>query len=233
MTWLGDGVIDDEKRSLVWAGVRDTLPVLLGIVPFGSIVGLTAVEKGFSTLEVTAMSAIVFAGAAQLAAIFLMAAGDPLALVIMTGVMINVRFAIYSASFAPVFQSYSRLRKAVYSFLISDPAYALSIPRFRGLDRDRSQWYYLGSSLTVWLSWIFGTVVGAGIALDVPDDFPVELILPLVFLALLFPILEDRRGVATAIVAGVVATAAAPLDYNLGLLLGVTSGLLVGVSLDR
>lgn len=67
----------------------------------------------------------------------------------------------------------------------------------------------------------------------VSDVFPVELVLPLVFIALLFPVLEDQPSVATAVVAGGVAIAAAPLQYNFGLLLGVSCGLAVGVFLNR
>lgn len=47
---------------------RPSQNVLLGI-----IVGLTAVEFGFAALEFIVMSAIVFAGAPQLAAVYLMA----------------------------------------------------------------------------------------------------------------------------------------------------------------
>jgi predicted branched-subunit amino acid permease len=83
------------------------------------------------------------------------------------------------------------------------------------------------------VSYVLGTVIGAGFGIEIPDAFPVQLLLPLVFIALLFPVLEDRPSVATAVVAGAVAIIAAPLAYNLGLLAGVSAGLLVGVFLTR
>lgn len=233
MRRLLDGLSDDENRSLFLAGARDALPLLTGLFPFAIIVGVTGAEFGFTIVEITVMSTIVYAGASQLATIVLMAAGSHFLLVVLTAALINVRFSIYSASLAPKFQSHSRLRKAVYSFLLVDPIYALSIPRFRSHDGTRSHWYYFGGGVALWIAWILGTAIGAGMGVGVPGSFPVELIIPLVFLALLFPVLEDRPSIATAIVAGVVAVAAAPLEYNLGLLLGVSCGLLVGVFLNR
>ena len=232
MKGLFEGLAADRNRSLFLAGFRDTLPVHLGIVPLAFIVGLTAVELGFTPLEITAMSVIVFAGAAQLAAVFLMAEGGHILIVVLTVVLINTRFMMYSASLAPYFKPLSRLRKAVYAFLITDPTYALAIPRFQSGD-DGAHWYYFGSGVAMWSFWVLGTALGAGLGVGIPDVFPVELVLPLVFIALLFPVVEDRPAAATAIAAGGAAVIAAPLSYNLGLLVGVGNGLLVGVSLNR
>jgi branched chain amino acid efflux pump len=44
------------------------LPVLLALIPFGVAFGATAIGSELSTLEALAMSVIVLAGAAQLAA---------------------------------------------------------------------------------------------------------------------------------------------------------------------
>lgn len=233
MSWLLERRFDDEDRSLFVAGVRDSLPLLTGIVPFSIIVGITGVEFGLTAVEISVMSALAYAGSSQLAAIFLMEDNTTILLVVLTAVLINVRFAIYSASIAPKFQSLSWLKKAVYSFLLVDTIYALSMSRFRGQKAGRSHWYYFGGGLALWISWSLGTIIGAGMGVGVPASFPVELVLPLVFIALLFPILEGRPSAATAVVAGGVATVAAPLDYNFGLLLGVGCGLLVGVSLNR
>lgn len=224
---------DDEARSLFVAGVRDSLPLLTGIVPFSIIVGITGVEFGLTAVQISVMSALAYAGSSQLAAIFLMGDNTTILIVVLTAVLINVRFAIYSASMVPKFQSLSWLKKAVYSFLLVDTIYALSMSRFRGQKAGRFHWYYLGGGLALWISWSLGTIIGAGMGIGLPESFPVELVLPLVFIALLFPVLEGRPSAATAVVAGGVATVAAPLDYNFGLLLGVGCGLVVGVSLNR
>jgi 4-azaleucine resistance transporter AzlC len=233
MKRLTTGLFDERNRALFVSGFVDTLPVQVGLFPFGIIVGVTAVELGFATSEITIMSAVAFAGAAQLAAIFLMADSVHFILVMLTAVMINIRYTMYSISLAPIFQSYSRLRKGVYSFLITDPTYALSLPLFRDPEAEKPHWYYFGSGVSMWVFWVLGTAIGASLGIEIPDAFPIGLVLPLVFIGLLFPVVEDRPSAATAVVAGGVAAAAAPLDYNLGLLVGVGSGLLVGGYLNR
>jgi 4-azaleucine resistance transporter AzlC len=233
MRRLLESRVDDEDRSLFVAGVKDSLPLLTGIVPFSIIVGITGVEFGLTAIEISVMSALAYAGSSQLAAIFLMADNTTIFLVVVTAVLINVRFAIYSASMAPRFQSLSWLKKVVYSFLLVDTIYALLMSRFPERKAGRSHWYYFGGGLALWSFWTLGTVIGAGMGVGVPESFPVDLVLPLVFIALLFPILEGRPSAATAVVAGGVATVAAPLDYNFGLLVGVGCGLVVGVSLNR
>ena len=227
------GLSDDGARSMFLEGVRDSLPVQLGNILFGIIIGVTAVEIGFTTIEIVLMSAVTFAGTAQLAAIFLMAEQVHIGIVVLTAILINARFAIYSASLAPHFESYSGLRKALYSFFIVDPAFALSIPKFQDPQLDQSHWYYLGSGVSLWFGFVTGIAAGAGLNIETPDAFPVELVLPLILIAVLFPVIKDRPSVATAVVAGGVAIVAAPLDYNLGLLVSVFCGLVAGVSLKR
>lgn len=233
MIGLLGGLSDENNRSLFFAGFWDILPIHLGTFPFAIIIGITGIKLGFTFIEITVMSAILFAGTAQLPAIFLMAEGIHIMVVTFTVFMINIRFIIYSISLAPIFQPYSRLRKAVYSFFVADPLYALSIPRFRDPEEDGSHWYYFGGGVSLWSVWVLGIVIGAGVGVEVPEEFPFELVLPLVLIALLFQVLEDRSSWATAAVAGGVASVAAPLNYNLGLLLGVTCGLVLGVSLNR
>lgn len=233
MKRLVDSLAPVENSGQFVAGVRDSLPIYLGFVPFGIVVGFTAVDLGLTPLEATVMSALLYAGAAQLAAVFLMAEGAGIALVGLTVFLINARFTMYSASLAPIFKPRSRVRKALYTFLIVDALYALAIPRFRRSDDGQVHRYYFGAGVSLWGSWIIGTMIGAGLDVTALDAFPVELVLPLVFLALLFPVIEDRPSAVTAIVAGGVAVVAAPLDYNAGLLVGAGTGLLVGGILNR
>jgi len=87
----------------LFAGVRATLPLLLGLIPFGLVAGIAAVDAGLSPTQAVGLSAIVFAGAAQLAAIDLLGRDASLAVVVLTAVVINLRMMMYSASIAPYF----------------------------------------------------------------------------------------------------------------------------------
>ena len=76
------------------------------------------------------MSFIVFAGAAQLAAVQLIAGGGSAVVVILTALIINLRFVMYSASLAPHFRRLSARWKALLAYLLTNQAYAVAIPHF-------------------------------------------------------------------------------------------------------
>jgi hypothetical protein len=56
-----------------WRGVKATLPMVVGAIPFGIIFGAVAVNSGLSTWATAAMSAFVFAGSSQFVAAGLVA----------------------------------------------------------------------------------------------------------------------------------------------------------------
>jgi len=210
-------------------GVRDVVPLLLGIVPFGFIAGIATVNAGLGLPEAVGLSAIVFAGAAQLAALELIGRDAPLAIVVATAVVINLRMLMYSASIAPHFQTLSRRTKAAVAYLLTDQAYALSIARYRTEDSPRRVAYYLGVAVTLWAVWQATTVAGVVLGTSVPESLGLEFAVPLVFLALLVPAMEDRPTTVAGISGGVVAVATAGLPLNLGLLAGATVGIVAGL----
>jgi 4-azaleucine resistance transporter AzlC len=214
------------------AGVRDVTPLMLGIVPFALVAGIAAVDAGLTLAEAIGLSVIVFAGASQLAAIDLLGSNAPLAVVIGTAVVINLRMMMYSASIAPYFADYARRTRAGLAYLLTDQAYALSIAEYERND-DRSRWrYYLGAAASLWVVWQIGTVVGVVVGAGVPDAWGLTFAVPLVFLALLVPAMKDRPTTAAGIVGGAVAIVAAGLPLNLGLLVGALFGIAAGMATE-
>src|SRR3990170_5786705 len=89
-----------SRRQAFWSGVVDIAPILIGVLPFGIIAGVVAVEAGLHTVQAIAVSSIVFAGASQLAAIDLIGRDAAPVLIVLTTLVINSRMAIYSAALA-------------------------------------------------------------------------------------------------------------------------------------
>lgn len=210
------------------AGVRDVAPVVLGIVPFGLVAGAAAVEAGLTGAQAVGLSVVVFAGASQLAAIDLLADGAPLVVVVGTVVVVNLRMVMYSASIAPQFRDIAARWKALMSYLLTDQAYAMSLTRFRENGVSR-RGYYLGVAAPLWVVWQICTIVGVVVGARVPAWLPLDFALPLVFLALLVPAMEDAGTVVAALVGGALATVGAGLPYELGLPLGAVCGVLAGL----
>src|SRR6056297_2548327 len=216
-------------RSAFRQGVRDVTPLLLGIIPFGFIAGIATVNAGLGLPEAVGLSAIVFAGAAQLAALDLIGRDAPLAIVVVTAVIINLRMLMYSASIAPHFQRLASRTKAAVAYLLTDQAYALAIARFRSEDSTHSVAYYFGVAATLWVVWQLTTVAGVVLGTSVPESLGLEFAVPLVFLALLIPAMEDGPTTVAGLLGGTVAVATAGLPLNLGLLVGATAGILAGL----
>ncbi|SFK75634.1 4-azaleucine resistance probable transporter AzlC [Halogranum rubrum] len=209
-------------------GVRDSLPLLLGIVPFALVAGVAAAEAGLSTAQALGMSVFVFAGASQLAALDLLGSNAPLAVVVLTAAIINLRMMMYSASIAPRFRSVTGRVRAVLAYFLTDQAFALTVARY-DTDESGQRWYYVGASLALWTVWQVGTVVGVVVGAGVPQAWGLEFAVPLVFLALLVPTLKDHESLAAAVAAGVVAVAGAGLPFNLGLILAAIVGVGIGM----
>ena len=245
----------------VRAGVRASLPLLVGLVPFGLVAGVAAVDAGLSPATAVGMSVVVFAGASQLAVIELLRTDTPLLVVVLTGVVINLRILMYSASIAPYFQRYRTRWKTVLAYFLTDQAYAVAIAQYtddgdgdegdanehdrrRSPDEETSDslatgerfagrdWFYLAVGASIWVVWVVATAIGVGLGRGLPSEWGLDFAVPLVFLALLVPRLEDDATVAAGVAAGVVALVATGLPYHLGLPVAAVVGVIAGLAVE-
>ena len=77
--------------SDVWAGFKQLLPISLFVVVFGVAFGLAAAQTGLGDAATLLMSALVFAGASQFAALELWGSQVPLFTLMVTVFAINAR----------------------------------------------------------------------------------------------------------------------------------------------
>ncbi|MFC4449017.1 AzlC family ABC transporter permease [Halorussus aquaticus] len=218
-----------SPRADFRSGVRVALPILLGIVPFGMVAGVAAVNAGIPAVEAVAMSVVIFAGASQLAAAELVGRNAPAVVVVFTVLVINLRMMMYSASIAPYFQRESARWKGALAYLLTDQAYAVSLLRFENDEDVSRRWYYLGVGGALWVTWQLATVVGIALGASVPDSWRLEFAVPLVFLAVLVPAVTDRATGVAALVGGAVGVAANGLPFNLGLITAAVVGIAAGL----
>ncbi|WP_227377980.1 AzlC family ABC transporter permease [Haladaptatus halobius] len=222
-----------QKDAL--AGARAMIPILLGTVPWALITGVAAVNAGLSPIQAVAMSAILFSGTAQLVAIDLIGRTAPVAVIVVTAIVVLLRYPMYSASIAPYFRRFNPLWKGICAYVLSDAGYAISLSEYRATssqERDR-KWFYLGGSATLWATWQVGTVVGVVVGAQIPDSLSLEFVIPLTFMALLFPLLEDQPTELTAIVAGSIGVVTGVIPFNLGLVIAALAGIAAGTLVEH
>lgn len=223
-----------DRRSSFLAGARAVVvPTVAGIVPFALVAGAAAVAAGLTTVDAVGLSVLVFAGASQIAAIDLLADGAAVPVIVLTVLVVNLRMVMYSASLASYFEELSLPTRLPVAYVLTDYAYGLSVTRFESEGSVARLWYYLGAALPLWVAWQVATVVGAIAGARVPDAIPLDFVVPLVFIALLMPTVEDRPSAGAALIGGGVALAAVTLPFNLGLITGAVAGIVAGVAVDK
>jgi 4-azaleucine resistance transporter AzlC len=223
-----------DARGELLRGVAAELPLLLGVVPFGMIYGVLAAQAGLPRVTAQAASAIVFAGSSQFVMTQLVAGGASGLVIVLSIAAINARHALYSASVAPYLAHLSAAWKALLAYLLTDEAYAVSIGHLQ-VEGPRAlrHFFLLGAGLTLWASWQVSTAFGLFIGARLPSSWSLEFTFPLMFIALVVPQLNDRAGLAAALLAGGVAVAAQGLPLGLGVLLAAVVGILAGTALER
>ena len=108
-------------------GIKDVLPIMIGIIPFGLILGAQAGQKGMSVLETVMMMGLNFAGGSEFAAVNLWTSPLPVLLIIATTAMINSRHILMGAAMAPLLR-HLPLRKVLPAlFMMTDESWAMGI----------------------------------------------------------------------------------------------------------
>lgn len=200
-----------EQSSIVFSltGVRDgylqCLPVAVGVAGYGIVFGVLARQAGLSTAEAALMSATVLAGAAQLIAMELWADPVPVAALISTTLVVNLRYLLMGAALRPWFKHLSPMQAYASLFFTADENWALTISELRGGSPHGS--FLLGSGLAIWSFWVVATVLGAmaGGLVDDPARFGFDFVLTAVFLTLAVDLWDGESSFLPWVTAAAVA----------------------------
>jgi len=221
-------------RSEILAGARDTIPLVVGAIPFGVIFGTLALNSGLSFWGTLAMSAFVFAGSAQFIAIGLLAIGTSWPIIVLTTLVVNLRHLLYSVTLIPAMKHLSQQWQIPLAFWLTDETFAVVVKRYQALDgSNHKQWYHLGSSLAMYLNWQLCTLIGLTMGQLFPDiaSWGLEFAMPVTFIGMTIPYLKNKPMWAAVIVAGAVALMTYSMPHKIGLMIaalaGVTTGFIV------
>lgn len=220
-------------REAFWGGVRALVPSMPGIIPFGLVTGITATEMGMSPGTTLGMSLLFYSGSAQMAALQLLRSDTFALVILLTALVINLRYLMYSASLAPYLHHLPRRWTWPLAYLLADQAYVMSILRYSSGELKLFGHYFLaGSALNMWLTWQLAVVAGLCLGTGIPSSWSLDFAIPLVFLALLVPAIRNPACLCAATVGGAVAVLAADMPYNLGLVIAALCGILSGLLVE-
>jgi len=189
---------DGGQAPTLADGARRIAPIGIAAAGFGISFGILAGSAGMPLPATVVMSATTFAGSAQFAAASVLADAGPVAVAIVTAVLLNLRYLPIGLSAAPAFEG-GALRRLVEAQLVVDESWALA--HVGGGRYDRR--LIIGGGLVLYAAWVGGTAVGALGAgwLGDPGRLGLDAAFPALFLALLWGqgIGRDRRALAAAL----------------------------------
>ncbi|WP_376096648.1 AzlC family ABC transporter permease [Roseomonas sp. CCTCC AB2023176] len=198
-------------RAGFWRGARRVTPMMLGLIPFGLVVGVIADGKGLSQPELAVMSALVFAGASQLLALEFWTDPPDLFAVAVAAFVVNVRMVPYGAALSFWMDGLRGWRLWTTLFVTVDHSVPLAVLEQRQGGRDAA--FMLGVGVVSWAAWILATAAGhaLGNAVAVPPGHWLFFAATAGFVAILVPLWRGvRRDLAPwAVAAGVALVAAA------------------------
>ena len=210
-----------------WDGVRLSMPVVVAAAPFGLLFGAIAIDNGFSVLEATLMSALIFGGASQMVGIELFGQHVAPWLIVLSIFAVNFRHVLYSAGIGRRIAHWPVFQQALGYFVLTDPQFAVAERRAEAGETVSFAWY-MGLGLPVYVLWVIESALGAVFGKLIPDTHAlgIDFLLPIYFLGL---VLGFRKRplwlpvVMASAVASIIAykTVGSPWHVSIGAVAGV------------
>jgi len=179
------------------AGVRAGLPFAVAGAIVATSFGVLARDVGMPAWGAVLMSAIVFAGSAQIAALTILGAGGGLSSALGAAALMNSRFLPMGIAFAPSLPG-NPVSRAAQGQAVVDVSLVVAQDGEGGYDRG----LLFGSTAIQYTGWVGGTAFGAlaGSLIGDPETLGLDAVYPAFFLALMIGELQHDRakGVAAA-----------------------------------
>lgn len=234
------------RRAAFVDGVRIAIPSLVATGAWGLVTGVAMVRTGLTEWQSIGMSLFVFAGSAQLAALPLIAADVPIWVVLLTALVLNLRFVIFSAGLFPYLRRLPLKKRLLLGYVTADFGFAVSMTRWaqwekeaaddeRGSDErgsTRQLWFLAGVTGSTWFVWQTLSVTGVLLGAQVPTTWGLDFLPIVSLMALMVPMVASRPAVVGVLVAGTVAVLGAALPLRLGLLAAVIAGVAAAMAAE-
>lgn len=203
--------VDDEglEKGLRRSWRRDCLVVSAAVGVIGVTFGVFADAAGFSWPQILVMSALVFTGASQFAAVGVTQDGGSGGAAVASALLLATRNALYGPVVRRVLPHARWLRLGAAHFVI-DETVAMSVAQTEQRAKRDAFWF---TGVTLWLCWNIGSIAGSALSsyITSPENWGLDAAFPAIFVALLVPHLQTSAGRVASIVAALIALVAVPV----------------------
>lgn len=176
-------------------GIIDCIPTLFGYVGIGIAAGIIGKAANLTILEITLLSIIVYAGAAQFIITGLLLTTAPIMVIIFTVFLINLRHLLMGMTIAPFFKRFSLINNIGIGTLLTDETFAVAVNAISQQKTIDANWMH-GLNIAAYLVWIMSCITGAILGNWLPDpyQFGFDFSLIAMFIGLLYlQFINDKK----------------------------------------
>ena len=230
-----------QQRELIH-GCKEMSHSAVTIVAWSVVTGIAMAKSTLTVQQAIAMSLLVYAGSAQLAALPLIAVGAPIWVILAASFMVNLRFVIFSLGLQAHFSYLSSWRRILLGYFSTDFSYLAHLKRFPkpetkaelAADKEHLRLYSMvGFQAANWITWQIGSITGILLASQIPNDWGLEFAGVVALIVIIGPMLDRASARWTAVTAGVVAVMTYGMPFRLNIILAIGAAIFVGILLDK
>lgn len=229
--WAGRPQIE---RTHFLEGVRAFVPTIPAVFSWGLVTGIAMSKSVLTVPQAIVMSLFLYAGAAQLAILPLMAAGLPIWTSLLTAMLVNLRFIITSAALQPHFAYLPFLRRTLLGSFNGDITFVLFMARYTEPGyAPGKQGYFWGIAVTNFVTWQVASILGILVASAFPESWGVGLAGTLALIPVMVSTIRSRSSLLAVGVAAVLSLLLFDLPYRLSLVAAVIGAIAIGMAGDE
>ena len=184
-----------NRKKQFLKGISNGLPIGIGYLSVSFAFGIFAVANGLSSAESVMISMTNLTSAGQLAAVPIIAGGGAFIEIIMSQLIINLRYALMSISLSQKLDKSVRLfERFIIAFGNTDEIFAVSVSS----PQNVTSFYMYGLILTPFLGWSLGTLLGAVAGNILPAIVTSALGVAIygMFVAVVVPVVKKEKNTA-------------------------------------
>ena len=215
-------------RTAVLDGMRDCAITVPSYLPFAVVCGVASVNAGLTLPAALALPGLVFGGSSQAVLSQLIQGASSLWIAILSGLVVNLRMAVYSAAMAPKLRHLPTHKRMLAAFFLVDNVFAFMQQREKKYPNEGHNLllaYYAGMVLVLWPAWVIFCAVGVFAGNIIPASWQLDFAIPLAFIATLATSLTSMPLLAAAVVGAVASVALFALPLKLGMVAACLLGL--------
>lgn len=187
------------KLNEIKDGIKDGIPIALGYFAVSVAFGVSAVQSGVPAWGTTLISLTNLTSAGQKAGVDVMAVGGSILLIILTTLVINMRYFLMGVSMSQkVSEEMPVWQRVLVAFGITDEIYAVSMGRKTSLTSQ----YMAGLIIPPIFGWSGGTLVGSVATNFMPEILASAMGIALygMFIAVIVPPAKENKNVLFAVI---------------------------------